>query len=217
MARIPVEKKGGAGTPWWLWLLGLILLVGLIWLLVEAFDTEEVEEPVVEEPVVTEPVEPMTGQEVPQRVEAFTNHVETQEVPQEMGPQHEYTSRGIMLLSDALSAVVDRDALGDIDLEARRDTLEQRAQRIQQAPQSPRHANAVRDAFTGAADVMESLQSQYPEANVQQVRQAAQAIDPQTPLLEQRERVQTFFQRASDALETMAMARGVGAGGVGTP
>ena len=38
MARIPVEKKGG--TPWWLWLLGLLLLVGLIWLVAGLLDND---------------------------------------------------------------------------------------------------------------------------------------------------------------------------------
>lgn len=36
MARIPVEQKGG--VPWWVWLLGLVILAGVIWLLVEAFE-----------------------------------------------------------------------------------------------------------------------------------------------------------------------------------
>ncbi|WP_412068110.1 hypothetical protein [Rubrivirga sp. IMCC43871] len=38
MANIPVEKT--SGSPWWLWLLGLLLLGGLIWFIAEAFDNE---------------------------------------------------------------------------------------------------------------------------------------------------------------------------------
>lgn len=38
MANIPIEKKGG--TPWWLWLLGLLLAAAVIWLLVELFDDD---------------------------------------------------------------------------------------------------------------------------------------------------------------------------------
>lgn len=47
MAKIPVEKKGG--TPIWAWVLGLLLLAGLIWLLVEILggdDEELVEDPI---------------------------------------------------------------------------------------------------------------------------------------------------------------------------
>ena len=39
MANIPVEHTR-TGTPWWLWLLGLLLLGGLIWLIAELFDNE---------------------------------------------------------------------------------------------------------------------------------------------------------------------------------
>ena len=39
MANIPVERTS-TGTPWWLWLLGLVLLGGLVWLVAELFDNE---------------------------------------------------------------------------------------------------------------------------------------------------------------------------------
>lgn len=39
MANIPVERTS-TGTPWWLWLLGLLLLGGLVWLVAELFDNE---------------------------------------------------------------------------------------------------------------------------------------------------------------------------------
>ena len=39
MAKIPVEHN--SGTPWWLWLLGLILLVGLIWWGIDAMNDDE--------------------------------------------------------------------------------------------------------------------------------------------------------------------------------
>ncbi|WP_420454102.1 hypothetical protein [Rubrivirga sp.] len=49
MANIPVEHT--KTTPWWLWLLGLLLLAGLIWFLLEAFgDDDEIVE-------TTDPVE----------------------------------------------------------------------------------------------------------------------------------------------------------------
>ena len=56
MANIPVEKTS-TGTPWWLWLLGLILLALLLWFLIGLFtgDEEVVEDDPVED-VVTEPI-----------------------------------------------------------------------------------------------------------------------------------------------------------------
>ena len=39
MADIPVEETR-TGPPWWVWLLGLLLLAGLVWLIAELFDNE---------------------------------------------------------------------------------------------------------------------------------------------------------------------------------
>ena len=57
MANIPVEHK--SGTPWWLWLLGLLLLLALIFFLINAFSDDDevavvdpVEDPIVAPPVV---------------------------------------------------------------------------------------------------------------------------------------------------------------------
>ncbi len=55
MARIPVEKDH-KGTPWWLWLLGILLIIALIWLLVEWFDNDD-DDVVVQDPIET--VEPL--------------------------------------------------------------------------------------------------------------------------------------------------------------
>ena len=39
MANIPAERTG-VGTPWWVWLLGLLVLAGGIWLVAELFDND---------------------------------------------------------------------------------------------------------------------------------------------------------------------------------
>lgn len=59
MANIPVERT--SGTPWWLWLLGLLLLLALIFFLINAFSDDEADVAVVDEvetvdPIVTPPV-----------------------------------------------------------------------------------------------------------------------------------------------------------------
>lgn len=58
MADIPVEKRGG--TPWWYWLVGLLVLAGVIWLVAELFDAEPDEDELgaaedIEEPETAEP------------------------------------------------------------------------------------------------------------------------------------------------------------------
>ena len=48
MAKIPVEQK--PATPWWLWILGLLLLGGIIWFAFTALDgDEELDEIAVED------------------------------------------------------------------------------------------------------------------------------------------------------------------------
>lgn len=66
MARIPVEKQRG-GSKWWLWLLGLLILGGLIWLFADTFDGDATEdaltEQTTEEPADQQPTQvPPAGQ-----------------------------------------------------------------------------------------------------------------------------------------------------------
>lgn len=49
MANIPVERT--AGTPWWLWLLGLLLLAGLIWFLAEALGDDDADVAVIDDDI----------------------------------------------------------------------------------------------------------------------------------------------------------------------
>lgn len=212
MAKIPVEKKGG--TPWWWWLLGLLLIIGLIWLIAELFDGDADVEgvPPVTDTMVAPPgaLPPGTAAaDIPGRVNEFVQfaQADTAEVEADMGLQHEYTSRGLELLAGALSAVVNQYDLGDIQMEAQRDTLTQRVEAIQQDPMSTQHANKVRDAFLSVADLMESIQQKrFPDAaqTVSQVRQSAESISETEPLLEQSEDVRTFFDRAADALQRIS-------------
>lgn len=47
MARIPVERDR-KGSPWWLWLVGLLVIAALAWLLTRLFDPADTESDVVE-------------------------------------------------------------------------------------------------------------------------------------------------------------------------
>ena len=51
MANIPVEKTA-TGTPWWLWLLGALLLAALLWFLISALGDDD-DDVVVADPVET--------------------------------------------------------------------------------------------------------------------------------------------------------------------
>ena len=57
MANIPVERTG-TGTPWWVWLLGLLLLAAIVWFLIAAFDNDDDVETAAVPVETVEPVAP---------------------------------------------------------------------------------------------------------------------------------------------------------------
>jgi hypothetical protein len=142
---------------------------------------------------------------MPGEVQDFVQFVQGTKKP-EPGLDHEYTSTGMQRLTAALTALANRAELSDQNLTQKREVLTQRIAGLQQDPASLKHADMTRQAFMAAADLMSALQQKgYPQlsAEVTQVRQAASTINPQQPLLQQITAVETFFQRASTALQAM--------------
>lgn len=159
-----------------------------------------------EEETVAEDTAAVAAAEVPESVSELGTFVR-EGAQSDMDFQHEYTSEGIRRLADALSAMAERDGIDDPSFEQTHERLLQQAQQLQQHAQSTEHASQVREAFTAAADLMATLQQQRsPEFGdaVAEVRQAAEAINPDQRLLEQRQAVDTFFARAHEALQAMA-------------
>jgi hypothetical protein len=123
------------------------------------------------------------------------------------GPQHEYTSTGITRLRAALAELASRTELRDQNVEQKLNLLTQRAEMLRSDPTSLKHADQTRQAFIAAAELMATIQQQRHPAlsnQVAQVRQTAEAINAEQKLLDQTGKVETFFQRASDALQAMA-------------
>jgi hypothetical protein len=126
---------------------------------------------------------------------------------------HAYTASGIRLVTDALSALAARDMVGGgsigsqvVWLRARADTLYHDWRSRDQAE----HARHARDAFLAVAALVQSLHERHfaDIANEAiQVTDAARSVRPDVSLLEQRAAVQQFFDRAADAVRTMAEAR----------
>ncbi len=216
MADINVERKSGMGI--WPWIIGLIVLALLIWALSQMFgrddqaavtdrpvaDTLATDRPVTEEPVAS----PTGAAAIPPAVEQFGAWVDRREAQDDMGRQHQFTITGLRQLADALESVAQRHETRPA-VQQSIQTVRQQADQLEQSdPAVARHANMTREAFTSAADAIATLQREHhagvADAQVNQVREAAQAIDTGTPLLDQRERVQTFFDRARDAIRALA-------------
>jgi hypothetical protein len=67
----------------------------------------------------------------------------------------------------------------------------------------------VREAFISITDLIADVENRlHPDhgQEIGQLRQAAQSIDPNQPLLKQKARVQEFFTRVSAALQAMGQS-----------
>lgn len=207
MAEIQIERKE---SPSWLWILLLLLAIGVLawWFLSRRGDTSEPADAATLAGAVVD-----TGpgaQGTTDGVADYLRFVQDNSARTDMENVHEFTADGIRRLSAALRAVVDRDAAGGAagagDLGERIEWLRLKADSLQRNPQSSEHAGQARDAFIGAAAMMEQLQQRHPNIGqqVSRTREAARALRENTGLLEQRAAVQQFFERAADVLRTTA-------------
>lgn len=210
MAEIRVEEK--KNRPIWPWIIGALLLIGLIWAVAELFDNEEprrevaaVEQPVEDRTRIEE--ERVANNQMAAPVNEFVAYVENDERSPDMGLDHAYTSEGIQKLRAALVALADQHGAGDANIDQQKRDMEQAADKIQQDPTSLQHANHIKDAFTKASTLMASIQQRsFPDAEdeVEDVRSAAESIDVNTQTLDQKDDVKKFFDESSEAIQEMA-------------
>lgn len=206
MAEIKVDKRDNKPSIW-PWILGALLLVGLVWGAVELLETDEPELAAAEEPMLIE--EPVANTEFVEfdmaPVRDYVMYVE--ENGQTMGLEHEYTSEGIQKLAVALTAIADEVAPEDTDIMDRKNVLLEVAREIQTDPLSLQHANLIKEAFVASADLMDALQEfKYPglETQVQEVQDVAASINKDVQTLDQRDKVKNFFQESSEAVLALA-------------
>lgn len=203
MAEINIERKKGK-KPVWPWILGLLLLAGIIWAISDSDDEPQldevaaVEEPYAEESVAAEPQSNVLENE-PTEIADFVSYVNTTEVKERMGLDHVVTSEALMRLSQALKE------LGEEDYSQQINDIQQTAQQIQTDPESLKHADRVNNAFSKAADVlMQIKENRFPEtaeSEVQELQEIAREIEDGQPLLEQKEEVKSFFENAAQVVD----------------
>jgi hypothetical protein len=142
-------------------------------------------------------------------VKEFTGFVRDNPAEEKMGLEHNYSSDSMRHLSAALSSLAREHNIKDLDIEQRVKSFEQYADRLQEDKQSTEHADMVREAFISITDLITDLQNRlHPgqDKEIEQLRQTAQSIDPNQPLLKQKARVQEFFTRASASLQAMGQS-----------
>lgn len=210
MAEIHVQRKRGGIWPV---VIGLVALLLVVWAVV-ALWTDDEPEPTIGA-VGTAPArpgptrEPGTADTQPAAVAAFLNFAEAP-AGASAGPAHDYAAEGIRRLSAALDAIVQTRQVAGSNVGERLEGFRRAADRIQENPEATGHANQVRDAFMGAADLMSAVQqSRWSDVSelrndIEQVRLGAAAIDGDRPLLDQTAAMRDFFDRAAAAVRRMA-------------
>lgn len=206
MAEIDIEKKK---APVWPWIIvALLAIAAIIWWADDDNDMNatETEEVAVNENDLdnnmnadNENNDQVQAEEVESYV-AFVNNSN-----KNIDVSHEYTHDALTKLADALEEVVDENN-ADLENGNSLKELRQQADQLTENVSSEKHANILSRAFTSAADIMENLQEKhYPDnkENVEEVKDAAQSIDPQVIVTDQKEVVHKFFDKAADALQEM--------------
>jgi hypothetical protein len=231
MADINIQKKDN--KPVWPWVLGVLVVLGLaVWLFSGRSETGAGERLATETRPNAERAagpENLTGSDATQGrgmaapeaetgagmggaalagpVADYIEYVRESNIRGEMGLDHEFTSNGLSKLGDALNSIVDRHQ-ADMNINQMRNEFNQKADQIRSDPNSLRHANIISEAFTSAAAVISQLQQKhYPNLNGQanEVKQAAQSLNPNEQTLNQQGAVKAFFEKSSNTLEAMAL------------
>lgn len=218
MAEIHVKRKSSG--PNWPWILLILLAVGIVgWLLLDTDDAEndmayiqESEEVTDNEYATDDNIEYNNGQPGTdlqsaqlsnnEEVNSFINYV--QDNNENIGIEHNYSSKALTELAGALSTLSDEANLqNDPDLQNLRDKADQ----LEKNPSSEQHANIMSEAFTSAANVIDKVQKQkFPEMEQEanDVMQAAKAIQPSELATNQKDQIKSFFNESADAVQAMS-------------
>lgn len=207
MADINIEKKSNK-KPIWPWILGLLLLIGVIWVLAEVMENEPereemavAEERYEEEPLATDPQANPVEENNPQ-AESFVVYVHENLRMGAMGEDPEVIREGLMRLSAAIGQFSQHNTAHEQQIEEIRQT----AQQIEPGSPSEQHAEMVKSATSIAALVLRQIQqNQFPDAvaEVTDLQEQARAIDPTEQLSEQKGEVEAYFEKAADVIEKM--------------
>jgi hypothetical protein len=182
------------------------IIVGLlVWMTYEFFTRGT--QPAQDVSSRTIALDPVPSLNVPAQVSEFSSFIQDNPSQERMGLDHAYTSDSIRRLADAIGAIADLWGITHPDIKDKLNLLRSHADRLQEDRRSTNHANIVRDAFTHASDLVASIERQITQElgnEVADVYRAAEALDPDERVLDQKVEVEMFFKKTSLLLNKMA-------------
>lgn len=194
MAEIKIEKK----APIWPWILGLILIAGIVYY----FMTRDNDTIVDTEITTVVTTDTLSVDEPMDREDAIASYVTYIDNP-EMGVNHVYTNGGLHHLIDATRSAAE---MTQVDIEANLTDAAAKADKITKNPESLQHADLIKDAAETITKALKTIQTEKfsnLDMEYSQVENAVKAIDVKKPTLEQKDAVNNFFNKAAILLTSI--------------
>jgi hypothetical protein len=141
---------------------------------------------------------------MPMGAEVFLRWSDERRTPGALNPDHSHTGTGIRNLAAALDGLAE---WAHVDARTEVATVQRLADTLWANTASARHADVTRRAFVTLSELMGRVQHQLAPGltrDVAEVRRAAESIRPGDRLLEQRDRVQEFFERSATVVRQMS-------------
>jgi hypothetical protein len=194
MAEIKIEKER---TIWPWVLLGVLLLGLLLYFLVFRNDNKAED--------IAQSMQNTANQTTTQdnNQGAVAGYISFVNGSQAMGLDHEFSNGALIRLANAVQAKADQ---AGYNVQADLDQVKELANEITQDPMATTHANSIRRAAGILSTTMQNMQqAKFPNLNneAEEVRRAAQGIDPEVLTLEQKEAVKSFFDKSAQLLQRM--------------
>ncbi|HJR68354.1 MAG TPA: hypothetical protein VJ802_18130 [Gemmatimonadaceae bacterium] len=201
MAEIHIEKKDRSPLP--VIIAGLVLLALIAWWFFNGRGVAGVATDTADTGAVLMSTGD-TDTELPTAVAVFLRWSDERITPSAMNPDHSHTATGIRNLAAALEGLAAR---AGVDIAAEANTIRAQADTLWANAASTRHADVTRKTFVSLSGLMGAVQQRLAPAledEVAEVKRAAESISADEALLDQRDRVQAFFERSATVVRQLS-------------
>lgn len=201
MAEIKIEQK----KQNWSWLIVVLIIAAVLiyFLMFRDNDVANSTEVVTEENYIsgTNDTNLLGVKENNSTVAAFVSFVENNS--NKVSLDHAYTNEALIRLTAATKAMAGEI---DYDIQADLEKVKESVMLIENEPFETSHANNLRNAAESTSTALQNMQqSKYPwlSDEVEELKNASAAINPETLTLEQKDAVKNYFAKAADLLQKM--------------